>query len=140
MAKKQPSKTEKQNEQLHCANYLLKQELEKVRIEGKMSLDAESRRADINETAARHNADVASKIAEDLKTERVGRRAILESLRRERLQLVSALYVVDQRLQAMLETERGCNGALLSATGQVENEDGDPLTGQAHGYDFSFDR
>lgn len=124
MAQKQATKTEMK---LYSENFLLKQELEKNRVEGKLCLDAETKRAERNSNIAAHNAGVAEKIAADLQVERIGRRALKESLRRERLDLVARLYTIDQRLRVLVETERAADDALLAVTGQVETEDGDAL-------------
>lgn len=126
MAQKQATKTELK---LYSENFLLKQELEKNRVEGKLCLDAETKRAERNSNIAAHNAGVAEKIAADLQVERIGRRALKESLRRERLDLVARLYTIDQRLRVLVETERAADDALLAVTGQVETEDGDALLG-----------
>lgn len=67
-------------------------------------------------------------VSEKLRVERVGRRAMLESLRAERARLVNELYVCEQRLAVMRDTERGGNGALALAGPQVENDEGKAIS------------
>lgn len=124
MAQKQASK---QNEKLYSENVILKLELEKVRVQSNIHLNAETNRAEKNRAIANHNAEVASKLREDLTIERIGRRSLHESLRRERMELVAQLYVIDQRLRVLAETSRGDDQALDQVTGQVETEHGDAV-------------
>jgi hypothetical protein len=133
MAQKQVNKAEKklisEIADLALANDALKNELDKTRVEGTLCLNAETKRADRNREIANHNAEVAKQLRDDLNIERVGRRSLLESFRRERLELVAKLYVVDQRLRVLMETERAENDALDSVSGQVEDEHGLPNYG-----------
>lgn len=72
--------------------------------------------------AANKNAAAAKEYSENLRIERVGRRAMLESLRAEHARLVHELYVCEQRLAVLRDTECGGNGALAIAAPQVEND------------------
>lgn len=106
----------------------LKKRIANLGVQYEAALQAESGRANRAETYVEHLAKraelhkaEAAMASRDLTVERVGRKALMESLRRERAELVAALFLVDQRLQALNQTNRDTDPGLLLMPDQVDD-------------------